>query len=196
MEKSVLKLRAVKRIQRLIIFGAMLGSLVCGLSQGARAGDMVDRIKSRFNRDIGKPRLIVLVSPTCPACAGGAQYIEQEILEKFPKLDLQVYAVWYEMLPGDSKAAFPAAKKMMPDARVAHYWDKKKAAGRWFKTNVPSAFNKPIQWDVYYLYDSDARWEQTPGPLVSTGRTLLETRKELLRQVSLLDEKRNGASLQ
>jgi hypothetical protein len=196
MRNSLLRPRAITRIQRLAIFGAMLGGLVCGLSQGARAGDVVDQIRTRFNWDIGKPRLILLVSPTCPACVGGAQYIEQEILEKFPKLDLQVYAVWYEMLPGDSKAAFPAAKKTMPDARVAHYWDKKKTAGRWFKTNVPSTFNKPVQWDVYYLYDSNAKWEKTPGPLVSTGRTLIETRKELLRQVSLLDEKRNGASVQ
>jgi hypothetical protein len=196
MENVLFRPRAGERLRHLMMLSALLGFLTCGLSEAARASDMVEQLRIRFNRDIGKPRLIVLVSPMCPACAGGAQYIEQEILEKFPELDMKVYAVWYEMYPGDSKAKFPAAKKMMPDARVENFWDNKKAAGRWFKTNIPSDFKKPIQWDVYYLYDSEARWEKTPGPLVSTGRTLLETRKELLRQVSLLDEKRIGAGAQ
>jgi len=157
-------------------------------SLAAGAGTL-EQLKSRFNQDKGVPRLIVLVSPTCPACVGGAQWIQENILAEYPKLNFRVYAIWYEMYPGDSPKAFPSARKTMPDPRVEHYWDKKKETGRWFKTNVPSDYKKPIMWDAYYLYDAGAEWGDTPQPLVSYGRTLLETRKELLKQISLLDEK-------
>jgi hypothetical protein len=99
------------------------------------------------------------------------------------------------MLPSDSKKAFPAAQKLMTDSRVTHLWDRKKDAGKWFKKNVPSDYNKPVMWDAYYLYDADATWDQTPAPMVSWGRTLLESRHELLKQVSILAEKYKAAPL-
>jgi hypothetical protein len=120
----------------------------------ALASGTFEQLKERFNRDKGSVRLILLVSPTCPACVGGAQWIEDQILKQYPKLDIHVYAIWYEMYPGDSPKAFPSARKMMPNPRVEHYWDKKKAAGRWFRENVPSKYKKPIMWDAYYLYES------------------------------------------
>jgi hypothetical protein len=189
----------VKRFTRrgslplLLLLAAAAG--VC-YSSRAQAANVLKELKAEFNKDKGAPRLIVLVSPTCPACVGGAQWIEDEVLKQYPKLNIHVYAIWYEMYPGDSPKAFPSAKKTMPDARVEHYWDKKKATGRWFQANVPSDYKKPIMWDAYYLYDADAQWGIAPGstpePLVSHGRTILETRKELLKQVSLLSEKQDA----
>src|SRR5262249_1077363 len=129
---------------------------------------------------------------TCPACVGGAQWIEDEVLKKYPDVNLHVYAIWYEMYPGDSPKAFPSAQKTMPDPRVHHYWDKKKATGRWFQVNVPSSYKKPIMWDGYYLYGPDVEWSNTLAAPISWGRTILETRKELQKQVSLLDEKQPG----
>ncbi len=147
-----------------------------------------DQLKESFNRDKGVPRLILLTSPTCPACVGGADWVQTEVLEQYPGLKIRVYAVWYEMYPGDSPKAFPSAKKTMPDRRVRHFWDQPKDAGKWFKINVPSDYQGPIQWDAYYLYGSDAVWDVTPGAPISWGRTILETRKELLKQVALLEE--------
>jgi hypothetical protein len=170
----------------------LVAVLSVGYASQVQAANTLEELKAQFNKDAGVPRLVLLVSPTCPACVGGAQWIEDLILKQFPELNIHVYAIWYEMYPGDSPKAFPSAKKIMPDARVTHYWDKKKATGRWFKANVPSAYDKPIMWDAYYLYDGNAEWGATLAPLVSYGRTLLETRKELLKQVALLDEKQNG----
>ena len=162
--------------------------MVAGLSLNSLAAGpgTLEQLKARFNQDKGVPRLVVLVSPTCPACVGGAQWIQDNILAEYPKLNIRVYAIWYEMYPGDSPKAFPSARKTMPDTRVEHYWDKKKETGRWFKVNVPSNYKKAIMWDAYYLYDADAEWGATPQPLVSYGRTLLGTRKELLKQISIL----------
>lgn len=179
-------------IARIAAISAGLALVCCAvmlLTVPARAADTLADLKSQFNEDKGAPRLIVLVSPTCPTCTGGADWIESEILQRFPGLNIRVYAVWYEMYPGDSPKKFPSAKQRMPDSRVRHYWDKKKAAGRWFQANVPSDYKNPIMWDAYYLYDADAEWGQTLGPLISHGRTILETRKELLKKVAALAEK-------
>src|SRR4051812_18467449 len=170
-------------------FAALLVITAFSLNAAAAGTSTLEQLKSRFNEDKGAPRLIVLVSPTCPACVGGAEWIQENILAEYPNLKIHVYAIWYEMYPGDSPKAFPSAKKTMPDPRVEHYWDKKKETGRWFKKNVPTDYKKSIMWDAYYLYDADAEWGALPEPLVSHGRTLLETRKELLKQVSLLNDK-------
>jgi hypothetical protein len=177
----------IRSSARLLIAAVVL--IVMGSASGWSA-NALEKVKHQFNKDKGVARLVLLVSPTCPACVGGAQYIQQEILAKYPDLPLKVYAVWYEMLPTDSVKAFPSAKQQMPDHRVEHFWDKKKVAGRWFKDAVPSSYDKPVQWDAYYLFDADAEWSDKPAPMVSWGRTLLESRHELEKQIGLLDAKR------
>ena len=154
---------------------------------GAADRAAFELLKESFNRDRGVPRLILLTSPTCPACVGGADWVQTEVLDQYPDLKIRVYAIWYEMYPGDSPKAFPAAKRIMPDTRVQHLWDQPKTTGRWFKAHVPSDYKGPIQWDAYYLYGPDATWDATPGEPISWGRTILDTRKELLRHVALLD---------
>lgn len=160
-----------------------------GLGQPATGAgrSTFELLKESFNRDAGVPRLILLTSPTCPACVGGADWVQTEVLNQYPEVKLKVYTVWYEMYPGDSPKAFPTAKKIMPDVRVQHFWDQPKTTGKWFKKNVPSDYTGKIMWDAYYLYGPDATWVETPGTPVSWGRTILETRKELLRQVALLN---------
>ena len=49
-----------------------------------------------------------------------------------------------------------------------------------------SDYTGKIMWDAYYLYGPDVTWTVTPGAPISWGRTILETRKELLRQVGML----------
>jgi hypothetical protein len=91
------------------------------------------------------------------------------------------------MLPTDSPEAFPEAQKVMPDARVKHFWDSRKALGTRYKNWVPSSVRGPIEWDAYYLYPADAVWtgDAPPGQIVS-GRTILETRRDLTDAISRL----------
>jgi hypothetical protein len=102
---------------------ALLGIAAVAPLKGA---SVFDELKTRFNKDKGVPRLVVLVSPTCPECTSGAGWIQEYVLKRNPKLDVKVYAVWYEMYPGDSPDDFPQARKLMPDKRVAHFWDQSK----------------------------------------------------------------------
>lgn len=146
----------------------------------------LDRLKDRFNKDAGVLRLVVLVSPTCPQCVSGAGWIQEYALKRNPTLEVKVYAVWYEMYPGDSPDDFPAARALMPDRRVAHYWDPGKDVGRWFYGFVPSNVKGEIEWDAFYLFDKTAVWTDTPTALLTSGRTILQERRNLTSTIAEL----------
>jgi hypothetical protein len=66
---------------------------------------------------------------------------------------------------------------LMPDQRVLHFWDAKRFAGPWFAKQVEGKLG--YTWDTYFLYGPDATWGALPGPLLSSGRTILDTGPEL-----------------
>lgn len=151
-----------------------------------RAAGVLDQLKARFNDDKGTLRLVVLVSPTCPGCTSGAGWIQEYILKRNRKLDMNVYAIWYEMYPGDSPDDFPEARKLLPDKRVVHYWDQPKDVGRWFYGLVPTTTKGVIEWDAFYLYDKGSVWTDRPTELLTWGRPILNDRRKLSAQVAQL----------
>jgi hypothetical protein len=167
----------------LLIVVALVGATAMPVR--AAAG-VLDELKARFNADKGIYRLVVLVSPTCPQCTSGATWIQEYILQRNPKLDVKVYAVWYEMYPGDSPKAFPEARTLLGDKRVTHYWDQAKDVGRWFHGLVPSNVKGEIEWDAFYLYSPDTVWTDRPAMPLTWGRTILKDRHKLLDQVAQL----------
>jgi hypothetical protein len=173
-----------KRVTSLgtIAVALLLVLLAAAATAPVRAAGVLDEVREQFNEDRGVLRLVVLVSPTCPECVSGAGWIQDYILKRNPTVDLKVYAVWYEMYPGDSPSAFPAARKMMPDKRVRHYWDQRKDVGRWFYGLVPTNTTGNIEWDAFYLYGPDSVWTDTgqPTDLLTWGRTILTDRRRLL----------------
>lgn len=108
------------------------------------------------------------------------------MLKQHPDLNIQVYTVWFSMLKSDTPAAFPEARKVMPDRRVRHYWDSSRNVGRWFRDAVPSDYEGPIQWDAFYLYAADAVWTDKPQPQLTWGRPILEVRQRLADQIAAL----------
>ena len=65
----------------------------------------------------------------------------------------------------------------MPDSRVAHFWDAERTFGAWFAKHVEGT--NGFMWDTYLLYGPDATWSQVPGPLLSSGGTIIDTSAEL-----------------
>lgn len=150
------------------------------------AASAFDQLKAAFNGDQGTYRLVVLVSPTCPQCVNGAVWIQDYVLRRHPKLAVKVYAVWYEMYPGDSPDDFPEARKLLADPRVTHYWDQPKDVGRWFYGLVPTKTKGDIEWDAFYLYGPETVWTDRPAMPLTWGRTILQDRRKLLNQVAQL----------
>jgi len=164
----------------LLLIAALLAS---GSLQAQES--VLDQLKARFNEDQGVLRLVVLVSPTCPECVSGAEWVDDYVMKRYPELALRVYAVWYEMYPGDSPDDFPAARRLMPDRRVTHWWDPSKDVGRWFTKVAQTNLRGEIQWDAFYLYGEQATWgEEPPSSLLTWGRTILRDRKKLSDEIA------------
>jgi hypothetical protein len=102
--------------------------------------------------------------------------VQREILEADRAADLIVYAVWVPFLGGTESAA-SLSQRVLPDPRVVHFWDGSALTSAWFSDNVEHRIGPA--WDVYYLFGADARWSDVPGPLVSSGATIIGRSSEL-----------------
>jgi hypothetical protein len=175
-------------LRRLLVLISLLAALLavaCAPSGGAtvsKSGSALEDVRGvadlqgRFNADAGKTRLLLIVSPTWVECRQGTSWVQNEILTRNPSADVRVYAVWLNMLSGDSRAQWNSGT--LNDSRATHLWDEPKAIGMWFAQGV-SRQPGGIAWDVYALYGPDARWSQDPPPPVSSGGTIIARREQL-----------------
>jgi hypothetical protein len=101
--------------------------------------------------------------------------VRSNILQKYPSSDVRIYVVWFNMLPADSRDLID--RKVLNDHRVANYYDPNRVVGSWFAQHT--AAGGGIVWDAYFLYGPDASWTAEPGPLVSTGGTVIGSSGDL-----------------
>lgn len=101
--------------------------------------------------------------------------MRSNILVKYPSSDVRVYVVWFNILPGDSRSLVD--RKVLNDHRVANYYDPNRVVGSWFAEHIDRAGG--IVWDAYFLYGPDASWTDEPGPLVSSGGTVIGSSQDL-----------------
>ena len=128
----------------------------------------VDTLRSQFNQDAGKIRLILFLSPTSPVCLAGTRWLQLDILGQQPTDSLRVYAVWMPMLPGDSRDSWDGG--YLSDYRVLHYWDEGRLTGTWFAQEVDGL--EGVSWNTYYLFEPHASWESVPSPPQDSGGTI------------------------
>ena len=120
-------------------------------------------------------------------CVAGTRWVQTQLLAKYPKANLKVYAVWFNMMPADSRAKWPPT--LLADPRAVHRWDEGKTIGRWFSPHTPamrpllsngSAWSDgDVLWDAYLLYGAGANWNETPTGLIQWGRTIVAGRDAL-----------------
>jgi hypothetical protein len=112
--------------------------------------------------------------------------VQTELLAKYPKADLRVYAVWFNMFPGDARSKWPPS--LLTDRRVIHRWDEGKLVGTWYgghtneiraQLSPESSWKGDILWDAYLFYGADAKWEDGPTSLIHWGRTIVAGRETL-----------------
>lgn len=126
-------------------------------------------------------------------CVAGTRWVQNDLLAKYPKANVRVYAVWFNMFPGDSRMAFPES---LTDARVTHRWDERKAVGMFFgqhKANMQSKLTGDsdgaggdILWDSYLLFDAKGHWDEFPSGLTHWGRTIVAARGSLKNEFDRL----------
>ena len=88
---------------------------------------------------------------------------------------MRVYVVWFNMLPADSRDLVD--RRVLNDQRVTNYYDSNRVVGAWFAEHSDAGGG--MTWDAYFLYGRDATWAAEPGPLASTGGTVIGSSADL-----------------
>jgi hypothetical protein len=90
-----------------------------------------------------------------------------------------VYAVWLNQRVTDERGAIDAS--ILDDPRVTQYWDGEGITGTYFADNDLGGLGAAgFVYDVYYVFDGDATWQESPGPLGASGGPVLYEGEELL----------------
>lgn len=120
--------------------------------------------------------------------------MQDELLATYPKANLRVYAIWFNMVRDDDRSRWPS--HLMTDARAIHRWDEAGAVGTWYGLRKSAMLPKltpdsngtgsEILWDSYLLYRPDARWTTAPDGLTHWGRTILAGRETLRKEFERL----------
>jgi len=128
----------------------------------------LDPLRTRFNQDVGKVRLIVIVDPTCPPCRWGASEIQKDVMEAIRSDRLAVYVVWIPVLnfqdePTLQKNGLKESSRLS-DSRAIHYIDPHGFSGKEYSSILNFPYHSPA-WDVYLAFGPEARWDNlAPSP--------------------------------
>lgn len=112
--------------------------------------------------------------------------MRSEILEKHREAKIEVYAVWFRNLLTDFRFFWPSGA--LDDPRVTNLWDNQKAAGKWYAPNVTRR-DAAVEWDAWILYSPG---EAFGDPPLGWGRTIVESREKLRRELEGLLQPRNA----
>ena len=93
--------------------------------------------------------------------------MQTDILARYAAAELRVYAIWFNMYPGDDRSRWDDA--LMADPRVTRLWDERKIVGRWLVDHKVVNYAGEVLWDAYLLFGPQAVWGATPAPLISWG---------------------------
>lgn len=105
--------------------------------------------------------------------------MQEEILAQHPSSNLRVYVVWLARLPSDRRSSWK--DYIVPDSRAMHFWDQDNAVSDWFATHIQGY--EGIDWDIFYLFGPEAKWEDAPAPLESAGATIINERERLREHI-------------
>ncbi len=144
----------------------LLAALVLHQDPGPGADANLDASLSALRKDFnaagGRPRLLILTSPTCPRCLEGIDVVQGEVLKRSKGKPLAVFVVWMRVLGGDRPEEVRFARQRIADKRAKHYWDDAAWAGRAYKKVVSVPKDRDTAMDSFLLYSSKARWEKSP----------------------------------
>lgn len=119
-------------------------------------------LRESFNAGVGTVRVAMLVSPTCGYCLRGAASVQGALRAILPGVseDVSIHVVWVPVLQAEAMHV-PLATRFVSGQRVTHYWDAARALVHGYRAVLGLSEDA---WDVYLLYGSDARWDDSEPP--------------------------------
>ncbi len=113
-----------------------------------------------FNTSSARPRLLLLLSPTCTSCRQAAAQV-QRILETDADLRLRLLAVWTPQLAADSRNAALRATSLLGDRRTAHLFDSWGFAAKVFAARLKPPSGKEA-WGILLGFPAGGSWGDLP----------------------------------
>lgn len=125
----------------------------------------VEPLADAFNRAPG-PKLVLILSPTCPVCASVADDVER-ILEGSPDANISVFVAWADFLRWDKLGPTPTALRRIADKRVVQLYDPDHLAAAALCKSEPLASGlcktSPVLFGFVGWYAAGARWGDAPS---------------------------------
>ncbi len=115
--------------------------------------------REAFNQAADRPRLVVVVSPTCGHCLQLASDV-QDVLSRQPQSRLKVFVLWEPYMSGDTRASAQRAASFLADSRVVHYWDLWRYGARVYSAQL--GIPAMEAWDMLVFYKPHLVWKESP----------------------------------
>lgn len=119
----------------------------------------LDPLREDFNHERKLPRMVVLLSPSCLQSNFRLDAVAESVLERFDGVQMRVFVVWVELMPGDDAAAAERASHRVRDARVRYYHDPQQRAARKFARGLLPV---GVARDLFLFYGPGDTWEGRP----------------------------------
>lgn len=116
-----------------------------------------------FNREANTVRLVVMLSPTCPACAIDARVVERYLMEQVDSSRLRLYVVWGPMGGDEKRQDAERASALVPDRRATQFWTDGSALMEYFRRASGMGLKDEKAWKVFLLYAAGSRWNDAPA---------------------------------
>jgi hypothetical protein len=125
------------------------------------AGEQLARIRADFNAMQDKIRLVFIIGPSCGVCLRGMDDLNEAIV-KFIQNDPRIHtlAIHVPALGAEEKHVI-ASIPLLSGPRVTHYWDGSGRIGMQYRETLGIPM---YAWDVWFVYDPGARWEDGGSP--------------------------------
>jgi hypothetical protein len=159
------------------------------------------QLRTDFNAAVGSVRLLLLIDPACSVCLRGLADVDAALLESLDDARVQTFVVHTDVIGGTLAHVAPSAE-LLHNPHVRHYWD---PTGQFGKEVTQSLQLKRgaqdvYAWDVWMLYDGDARlaangvpapalfMHQLPPLKGQAGRPLLDGNEFAAKAHALLSQ--------
>lgn len=119
-------------------------------------------LKSLFDKDKDKVRLLMLLSPTCSTCQVSARMIQRYVLDAIADERLRVYVVWAPIDEGDDEESARMDTRLISDPRATHFWAGNLALPQAYKGLLGT--KNSVAYDVFLIFPPGALWQE-PAPL-------------------------------
>lgn len=88
--------------------------------------------------------------------------VQESVLDKVNSDNVRVYVVWTPVLREDNRTAARQSISYITDGRATHFWDEDKSLGRTFGELVELPRQRGLAWDIYFVFDVEAEWTDSP----------------------------------